>query len=97
MDAQERQIEYLANALTKVEDLMIDPREFGQMQGQVQALRSDMDRMMSDIADIKRSLASIGSQLSEAKGGWKVLLLVGGAAASLGGFVSWLLTHKVGP
>lgn len=98
MDPHDRQVEYLTRAITNVEEHMIDPTEFGRLQGQVHALRTDMDRMMIDISEIKKSIAAISGQLSEAKGGWRVMMLIGGAGATLGGIASWLLTHvKLAP
>jgi hypothetical protein len=52
-----------------------------------------MDKMVKEMAEIKKSLALIQATLSEAKGGWKTLLMVGGAAATVGGAVSWILQH----
>jgi hypothetical protein len=31
--------------------------------------------------------------LSEARGGWKTLMLVGGAAATVGGGIAWAISH----
>lgn len=33
------------------------------------------------------------AQLSEARGGWRTLMLIGGAAGSIGGGLTWLLSH----
>lgn len=71
----------------------ISAQEFGRLQGEVLALRTDMDRMIGDIAEIKKSMHEISAQLSEAKGGWKTLMLVGGAASSLGAVGAWFATH----
>lgn len=60
---------------------------------EIKHLQDDMDRMVKEMAEIKKSLAAIESTLSEAKGGWRTLVMVGGAAASFGGAVSWLLQH----
>lgn len=35
-------------------------------------------------------------QLAQARGGWRTLMLVGGAAGSLGGALSWLASHLKG-
>jgi hypothetical protein len=43
-----------------------------------------MDKLMQDMNDVKLTLASIQSTLSEAKGGWKVMMLLGGASSVLG-------------
>jgi hypothetical protein len=34
-------------------------------------------------------------KLSEAKGGWRLLMGLGGAAATLGGIITWFATHTV--
>lgn len=31
--------------------------------------------------------------LSEARGGWRTLMLVGGAASTVGGFITWAVSH----
>lgn len=31
--------------------------------------------------------------LSEAKGGWRTVMLIGGAASTAGGFVTWAIGH----
>lgn len=60
---------------------------------EIKHLQDDMDKMVKEMAEIKKSLAIIESTLSEAKGGWKTLLMVGGAAATIGGGISWVLQH----
>jgi prefoldin subunit 5 len=60
---------------------------------EIKHLQDDMDKMVKEMAEIKKSLALIQATLSEAKGGWKTLLMVGGAAATIGGAISWLLQH----
>jgi prefoldin subunit 5 len=60
---------------------------------EIKHLQDDMDKMVKEMAEIKKSLALIEATLSEAKGGWKTLLMVGGAAATIGGGISWVLQH----
>jgi hypothetical protein len=43
-----------------------------------------MDKMLESMKAMQTTLTSINSTLSEAKGGWKVLMLVGGAAGTVG-------------
>lgn len=64
----------------------MDPleRDFGRLEARVSALEADMAELK---ADTKQILAT----LSEAKGGWKTLLLVAGAAGSMGAFVGKFL------
>lgn len=71
----------------------IDPQEFGRLQAQVETLiRSDEEK-----TDLLRTLAAdvqaMRLQMAEAKGGWKVLVMMGGASASIGSALTWLATH----
>lgn len=57
----------------------------GHVEAEVHGLRADMEKVLET--------------LQEAKGGWRTLMFVGGAAASLGsilgGIVSWVLSHTL--
>ena len=78
---------------------MIDPKEFGRMQSDVQGLRRDFDGMSSTLTGILKEMREMNSQMSEAKGGWKMLLMVGGAAGMAGAalvkFFLWV--SELGP
>lgn len=70
-----------------------NPLEFGRLQAQVETLlRSDAEK-----TELLRILASdvqaMRLQMAEARGGWRLMMLLGGGAASLGGAISWALTH----
>jgi hypothetical protein len=94
-----RQLEYLAQVITKVEEDMIDPREFGRLEGAVAALKTELDDVKHKQSTMDEKLDLVLDKLSEAKGGWKLLMGLGGAAATLGGAVTWFATHtiNVGP
>jgi prefoldin subunit 5 len=66
----------------------IDPiqtaRELATHANDIEHLQQDMDKMIKDMQEIKAAIQSIQNTLSEAKGGWKVLMLVGGAAGVIG-------------
>lgn len=62
----------------------------------IKHLQSDMDRMMADMEDMKRTLNEISATLSEAKGGWKVLMLVGGASGTVGALAVQLFHYLAG-
>jgi hypothetical protein len=47
-------------------------------------MQEDMDKMLESMKAMQATLTSINATLSEAKGGWKVLMLVGGAAGTVG-------------
>lgn len=82
------EIDYLADRLTDLENKVIDPQEFGLMKGEVTSLRRDYDRIATSIGNIERSIDAVQQQLSEAKGGWKILLMVGGAGATVGALIA---------
>lgn len=44
-------------------------------------------------AQQNEKLDRVLAQLAEARGGWRTLMLVGGAAGSLGSVASWLVSH----
>jgi hypothetical protein len=67
----------------------IDLQEFGRLQAQVETLITAVGKLDGKVDDM-------GKQLAEAKGGWRVLMAIGGASATAGGALSWLLTHFTG-
>lgn len=56
-----------------------------------------MSRAIGQLSDTLKvqgqALAEIQRTLNEARGGWRTLMLVGGAASVVGGFISWVATH----
>ena len=79
---------YLADELTSMEARMIDPQEFGRLQAEMAAQRRDMDRMAASMDAMAKSMDAIQAQLAEARGGWKVMLMVGGASATVGALIA---------
>ena len=71
----------------------IDARAFGQLEGEVKALHSMLTEQNKTLARLLIKLESVETQLSEAKGGWKTLVWLGGVAAAGGGLVTWVLSH----
>jgi len=55
-------------------------RDVGRHDAEIAALKDDM-------AEVKSDVKQVLSTLSEAKGGWKTLMLVAGAAGSVGAFI----------
>lgn len=91
-----KQLDYMAEALTKVEQQMaeqIDPRSFGQLEGAVKALADRVSELTDDMEGMRRDLRALTGVLSEAKGGWRTLAWLAGAAAAAGSVVTWIVTH----
>ena len=57
--------------------------DLGRHDAQIEQLKEDMHAMKRDVHEIKMIL-------SEARGGWKTLMMVGGIAAAVGAGVSKL-------
>jgi len=78
----------------------IDARAFGQLEGEVKALKVAMDAQKETLeaqnaalAALARELANVSTTLAEARGGWRTLIWIAGASASATGLVSWVLQH----
>lgn len=63
-------------------------------------METEMAHMKAAIADLKFSNARqtekidlILTAMSEAKGGWRTLMMIGGAAGTAGGVITWALAH----
>ena len=67
-------------------------RELATHSVEIRHIQDDMDKMMADMDEIKKCLASINQTLSEAKGGWKTLMWVAGASSAVTGFFIGVFT-----
>lgn len=72
---------------------MIDPIAFGRLQAEVDELRRGQEQSTAMLKGLAEDMAAVREQLSEARGGWKLMVALGGAAASMGGAISWVATH----
>jgi len=71
-------------------------RELATHAADIDHLQKDMDKLMSDMEDIKKTLIAIQSTLAEAKGGWKMLMLLGGAGGLFGSLITQVV-HNFPP
>jgi hypothetical protein len=90
-----RQMDYIADQVAKMEESMIDPREFGRLEGAVSSLKIELDSVKLKQAQMDVKLDLVLDKLSEAKGGWRALMWLGGAGATLGASLTWLFTHTI--
>ena len=74
----------------------IDARAFGQLEGEVKALGLMMIEQNKTLASLNAQLYEVRQTLSEARGGWRTLLWIGGAAAAASSALTWLL-HSFKP
>ena len=73
----------------------IDPiktaRELATHANDIVHLQSDMDKMVEEMKQIKEAVQSIQKTLDTAHGGWRTLMMVGGAFAVIGAIFANLL------
>lgn len=72
---------------------MIDPVEFGEIKGAVAALQAQVTDIKVRLAQSDAKLDLVLDKLSEAKGGWRAMMFVGGAFTSLGAGATWIVDH----
>jgi len=77
-------------------DTLETARELATHASEIKHLQNDMDKVVKDMEEIKLTLVAIEKTLSEAKGGWHTLMLVGGCAATIGAIITWSIDflHK---
>ena len=59
----------------------IDPQEFGRLTAKV-------ERLEMEVAEMRADLRAVRDMLSEAKGGWKLMLAVAGFAGTAGAVIT---------
>jgi prefoldin subunit 5 len=60
---------------------------------QVSHLSASTARLEESNQQLTEKLDQVLLTLSEARGGWKTLMVVGGAASAVGGVVTWVVQH----
>ena len=71
-------------------------RELATHASDIAHLQNDMDKLVASVAAMQKTLSEIEKTLSEAKGGWKVLMLVGGASSVVGAGLVQLINWYAG-
>lgn len=74
-------------------------RDLGKHDAQIDALERDVKRLSDEMSEMRKEfteqLSKINETLSEAKGGWRTLMWVGGAGATFGiaiaKLIGWLV------
>lgn len=75
---------------------MIDPVEYGELKGAVNSLQMQVTEFKEKQSKMDAKLDIIVNQLAEAKGGWRIMMMIGGAAGSIGAGVTWFVSHMRG-
>lgn len=59
----------------------------------VQSQAREIDALTQAVKAMAEQIGTMNSLLSEAKGGWKIIAAVAGAAGVFGSAISWVLIH----
>jgi len=71
-------------------------RELATHAADIKHLQDDMDKLISDVNDIKAALVEIQKTLSEAKGGWRMLMMISGVSGTVGAALTQLAHYLSG-
>jgi len=63
-------------------------RELATHANDIVHLQADMDKMIAEMTEMKRSLQAIEKTLATAHGGWRTLMMVGGAFGLVGALLA---------
>jgi prefoldin subunit 5 len=74
-------------------DAIETARELATHASNIEHLQVDMDKMVKEMAEIKTTLQNIERTLSEAKGGWKTLMAIGGAVSLVTGIIGVIIGY----
>ncbi|MDY0974986.1 hypothetical protein SOM61_08430 [Massilia sp. CFBP9012] len=67
-----------------------------QLQVEVAYMKSAIARLDASNHELDQKLDRVLNQLAQARGGWRTLMLIGGAAGSIGSGITWLVSHLKG-
>jgi prefoldin subunit 5 len=67
--------------------------DIARLEVQYENLDSKVDQLQVSNAKQVQQLQEILNTLSEARGGWRTLMIVGGAAGVIGSAVTWAASH----
>lgn len=81
----------MPNSQQSFQSDVIDRRDYGKMEAQV-------ERLTRDVHELTRTVEEIRDMMQQANGGWRAVVLLGGIASAIGATISWALLHlKVSP
>lgn len=90
------QLGQVATALREAERMVVDPVAFGEIKGTVAGMQAQMLEFKHQQTVMDAKIDMILDKLSEARGGWRTLMLVGGAIGTLSAAVTWAASHIKG-
>jgi hypothetical protein len=85
--------------LDQAEALATARINIARLEVQVGSLTKGMAELQESNQQLTAKLDQVLLTLSEARGGWRTMMIVGGAATSVGAALSWIVQHapRIGP
>lgn len=65
------------------------------LETKVEAQAKEIERLTAMVERVATKLDAVASTLTEARGGWRAMMLLGGAGATFGGLLTWAFEHLV--
>lgn len=62
---------------------------------EIAVLKSQTQAMSVKLDKVETTLEEVKTLLTEARGGWKMMMMLGGAAATFGGLLTYFFTHSI--
>ncbi len=63
------------------------------LQQQMRTVNDQITRMSTALDTLTAKLEEVNITLTEARGGWRTLMWLGGAASGVGAAFTWVMTH----
>ena len=70
-----------------------DSVQIARLDERLRQLDTELKALTNGLSDLQVQMGQILDKLNEARGGWRMLMWLGGGAATLGAAISWVLTH----
>ena len=68
-------------------------REIATHGAEIKHIQDDLDKIAAEMAEVRKALDAINKTLSEAKGGWKLLMWIAGATSAITGVMGFIAGH----
>jgi predicted RNase H-like nuclease (RuvC/YqgF family) len=62
----------------------------------VEGMGREIGELKTGMKELVATIHAMRDQLTEARGGWRVLMAIGGASATAGGVIAWAAEHLIG-
>lgn len=74
-----------------MEDPVRTARELATHANEIKHLQTDMDKVLLELDQVKKTVDDINQKLDKAEGGWKTLIWIGGLASSAMGVIGYIV------